>query len=194
MQILTSSATMQWETARNESFTRREVRQVHTIGDDTHNTRTERHYSENSNRPGQYVNGTMTDGINVSSQGKSQTKRTIYMVNGDSISDSAGDKFPYKKLESDSGETGSLQRKYSNGSMGRKSSSTSVGSTGSGTKISSVTMPIRSSSFSTGRKGSNSETPGKFLLCYKIITECLHPCQGVTDLKFSFLLSGCNIL
>ena len=153
---------MQWETARNESFTRREVRQVHTISEDSYNTRTEQQYTESPDRHGQYVNGTITNGIETS-QESTRSKRTIYMVNGDSGSETSADRFPYKKRESDSGETGSLHRTFSSGSTGRRSSGASVGSTGSGTKISSVTMPIRSSSFSTGRKISNSnESPGKF--------------------------------
>ena len=151
---------MQWETARSESFTRREVRQVHTISEDTYNTRTERQFTDTSDRYGQYVNGAIANGID-SSQETSRSKRTIYMVNGDAGSEPVADRFPYKKRDSDSGETGSLQRTYSSGSTGRGSSGASVSSTGSGTKISSVTMPIRSSSFSTGRKSSNSnESPG----------------------------------
>lgn len=145
---------MQWETARSESFTRREVRQVRTISEEMSHTRTERHYSDSSNDPGPYVNGSITNGTD-STQERSYSKRTIYMVNGDSGSDNMDDRFPYKKRDSDSGETGSLQRTYSTGSTGRRSSGASVSSTGSGTKISSLTMPIRSSSFSTGSKVSN---------------------------------------
>ena len=152
---------MQWETARNESFTRREVRQVHTISEDTHETRSERQYAESPDRYGRYVNGTITNGIDTSHD-TSRTKRTIYMMNGDTGSESTGDRFQHKKRGSDASDQGSLQRTYSSGSgTGRKLSGSSVGSTGSGTKISSVTMPIRSSSFSTGRKTSNGrESPG----------------------------------
>lgn len=157
---------MQWETARNESFTRREVRQVHTIKEDAFNTRIERQYSESSEGQGHHVNGTITNGID-SSQQTVRSKRTIYMVNGDSSSEPTTDRFPYKKHDSDASETGSLQCTYSSGSTGRRSSGASVGSTGSGTKISSVTMPIRSSSFSVGRKILNStETPGK---CQQVV-------------------------
>lgn len=160
-QLLTGSVKMQWETARSESFTRREVRQAHTISEEMRHTRTERHYSDSSNDPGLYVNGSITNGTD-STQERSYSKRTIYMVNGDSGSDNMDDRFPYKKRDSDSGETGSLQRTYSTGSTGRRSSGASVSSTGSGTKISSLTMPIRSSSFSTGSKVSNrGESPGK---------------------------------
>ena len=159
---------------RNESFTRREVRQVHTIEEDAFNTRTERQHSESSEGQGHHVNGTIINGID-SSQPTIRSKRTIYMVNGDSCSEPTSDRFPYKKRDSDASETGSLQRTYSGGSTGRRSSGASVGSTGSGTKISSVTMPIRSSSFTVGRKTSNSsETPGK--------------CQGVVFMKSLLLI------
>lgn len=156
-----SVAKMQWETARTESFTRREVRQVHTVNETTHDSRSEQQYTETANRHGQYVNGSITNGID-SLQETSRSKRTIYMVNGDTTSESTNDRFPYKKRGSDASETGSLQRIYSSGSgTGRKLSGSSVGSTSSGTKISSVTVPIRSASFSTARKVSNSmESPG----------------------------------
>ncbi|XP_078368600.1 lipoxygenase homology domain-containing protein 1-like isoform X2 [Oculina patagonica] len=151
---------MQWETARSESFTRREVRQVHTISEDAHETRNVRQFTESLDRNGRYVNGTVTNGIDTSHE-TSRSKRTIYMLNGDAGSESTSDRLPYKKRGSDASDQGSLQRTYSSGSgTGRKLSGSSVGSTGSGTKISSVTMPIRSSSFSTGRKTSNSrESP-----------------------------------
>ena len=150
---------MQWETARNESFTRREVRQVHTISEDTQETRNERQYMESPDRFGRYVNGNITNGIDTSCD-TYRSKRTIYMMNGDT--ESSSDRYPYVKRGSDASDQGSLQRTYSSGSgTGRKLSGSSVGSTGSGTKISSVTMPIRSASFSTARKPSNSkENPG----------------------------------
>ena len=153
---------MQWETARNESFTRREVRQVHTISEATHETRNEQHFTESHDRYGRYVNGTITNGIDTSYE-SSRSKRTIYMMNGDNGSES--DRLPYEKRESGTSEQGSWQRTYSSGSgTGRKLSGSSAGSTGSGTKISSVTMPIRSASFSTGRKVSNSmESPGNHI-------------------------------
>lgn len=152
---------MQLETARNESFTRREVRQVHTISEGTNETRSEWQYTESPDSYGQYVNGNITNGID-SSHETSRSKRTIYMVNGDTGSESTSDRFPYKKQGSDSYEQGSLPRTYSSSSgTGGKMSGGSVSSTGSGTKISSVTMPIRSASFSTARKTSNTkESPG----------------------------------
>lgn len=145
---------MQWESPRNESFTRREVRQVHTITGDGYTTRIERQYSESSKGPGEYVNGNIMNGTE-SLQQRTNSKRTIYMMNGDSNSESKAERFPYKKRDSDTGTTGSLQQTFSTGSFGRKSSNGSVSSTGSGTKISSITMPIRSSSFSTGRRTSS---------------------------------------
>ena len=152
---------MQWESPRNESFTRREVRQVHTITGDGYTTRIERQYSESSKGPGEYVNGNIMNGTE-SLQQRTNSKRTIYMMNGDSNSESKAERFPYKKRDSDTGTTGSLQQTFSTGSFGRKSSNGSVSSTGSGTKISSITMPIRSSSFSTGRRiSSGTELPGK---------------------------------
>lgn len=153
---------MQWETARNESFTRREVHQVHTISEDTYNTRVENQYPDSSNGQNQYVNGTITNGVN-SPQQSFHSKRTIYMMNGDSSAEATADRLLYKKRDSDASETGSLQRTYSGGSVQRRSSGASTSSTGSRTKISSVTMPIRSSSFSVGRKTSNNnESPGNY--------------------------------
>ncbi|XP_022806964.1 lipoxygenase homology domain-containing protein 1-like isoform X2 [Stylophora pistillata] len=150
---------MQWETARNESFTRREVRQVHTIGETSHDSWSEQQYTDTNSRYGQFVNGPITNGID-SSQETSHGKRTIYMVNGDTSSEGRDDRFPFKNRESDVSETGSLQRTYSSGSgTGRKFSGSSAGSTNSGTKISSVTMPIRSASFSTRRVSNSSEKP-----------------------------------
>ncbi|XP_058971580.2 lipoxygenase homology domain-containing protein 1 isoform X1 [Pocillopora verrucosa] len=150
---------MQWETARNESFTKREVRQVHTISETSHNSWSERQSIDTTNRYGQFVNGAITNGTDPS-QETSYSKRKIYMVNGDTTSEGREDRFPYKKRESDVSETGSVQRTYSSGSgTGRKLSGSSVGSTSSGTKISSVTMPIRSASFATRRVSSSSEKP-----------------------------------
>ena len=157
---------MQWETARNESFTRREVRQVHTINEVTHETRDE---PPSSDRSGRYVNGNVTNGIDTSRE-TSRSKRTIYMLNGDTATERTSDRYPYVKRGSDASDQGSLQRTYSSGSgTGRKLSGSSIGSTGSGTKISSVTMPIRSASFSTARKPSNSkESPGNYsMVCLK---------------------------
>ena len=156
---------MQWETARNESFTRREVRQVHTISEATHETSNERQYAESADRFGRYVNGNITNGIDTSHE-TSRSKRTIYMMNGDS--ENSSERYPYTKRGSDASDQGSLQRTYSSGSgTGRKLSGSSIGSTGSGTKISSVTMPIRSASFSTARKSSNSrESPGNYSMVY----------------------------
>lgn len=156
---------MQWEAARNESFTRREVRQVHTISDDTNETRNEWQYTESSDRFGRYVNGNITNGIDTPHE-TYRSKRTIYMMNGDT--ESSSDRYPYMKRGSDASDQGSLQRTYSSGSgTGRKLSGSSVGSTGSGTKISSVTMPIRSASFSTARKPSNSkESPGNYSMLF----------------------------
>lgn len=143
------------------------MRQVHTISEATHETRNEQHFIESPDRYGRYVNGTITNGIDTSYE-SSRSKRTIYMMNGDNGSES--DRLPYKKRESEASEQGSLQRTYSNGSgAGRKLSGSSAGSTGSGTKISSVTMPIRSASFSTGRKVSNSmESPGNHINFYGV--------------------------
>ena len=156
---------MQWETARNESFTRREVRQVHTISEATHETRNEQQYAESTDRFGQYVNGNITNGIDTSHE-TSRSKRTIYMMNGDS--ENSSERYPFTKRGSDASDQGSLQRTYSSDSgTGRKLSGSSIGSTGSGTKISSVTMPIRSASFSTARKSSNSrESPGNYSMVY----------------------------
>lgn len=135
------------------------MRQVHTISEDTQETRNERQYTESPDRFGRYVNGNITNGIDTS-RDTYRSKRTIYMMNGDT--ESSSDRYPYVKRGSDASDQGSLQRTYSSGSgTGRKLSGSSVGSTGSGTKISSVTMPIRSASFSTARKPSNSkENPG----------------------------------
>ena len=135
------------------------MRQVHTISEDTQETRNERQYMESPDRFGRYVNGNITNGIDTSCD-TYRSKRTIYMMNGDT--ESSSDRYPYVKRGSDASDQGSLQRTYSSGSgTGRKLSGSSVGSTGSGTKISSVTMPIRSASFSTARKLSNSmENPG----------------------------------
>ena len=156
---------MQWETARNESFTRREVRQVHTVSEATHETRNERQYAESADRFGRHVNGNITNGIDTSHE-TSRSKRTIYMMNGDS--ENSSERYPFTKRGSDTSDQGSLQRTYSSGSgTGRKLSGSSIGSTGSGTKISSVTMPIRSASFSTARKSSNSrESPGNYSMVY----------------------------
>ena len=115
---------MQWESTRNESFTRREVRQVHSDG---YSTRIERQYSESSNGRGLHVNGSIAN-VTDSLQQKT-SKRTVYMTNGDSNSDSASEKFPLKKRGSDASDSGSLHRTYSIGSSGRKSSNSSVGST-----------------------------------------------------------------
>lgn len=143
---------MQWESTRNESFTRHEVRSV------GYSTRIERQYSESSNGRGLHVNGSIANGTDSLQQKMSQ--RTVYMTNGDSNSDSA--KFPFKKRGSDASDTGSLHRTYSIGSSGRKSSNSSVGSTNSVTKKSSITMPIRSSSFTAGRRiSSDTEPTGK---------------------------------
>ena len=156
---------MQWETARNESFIRREVRRVHRISEATHETRNERQYAESADRFGQYVNGNITNGIDTSHE-TSRSKRTIYMMNGDS--ENSSERYPFTKRGSDASDQGLLQRTYSSGSgTGRKLSGSSIGSTGSGTKISSVTMPIRSASFSTARKSSNSrESPGNYSMVY----------------------------
>ena len=156
---------MQWETPRNESFTRREVRQVHTISEDTHETRNERQYTESPDRFGQYVNGNISNGIDTSHE-TYRSKRTIYMMNGDA--ESSSDRYPFIKRGSDASDQGSLQRTYSSGSgTGRKLSGSSVGSTGSGTRISSVTMPIRSASFSTARKPSTGkESPGNYSMVH----------------------------
>lgn len=137
------------------------MRQVHTISEATHETRNEQQHTESSDRFGRYVNGNITNGID-SSHETSRSKRTIYMMNGDT--ESSSDRYPYLKRGSDASEQGSLQRTYSSGSgTGRKLSGSSIGSTGSGTKISSVTMPIRSASFSTARKPSNTEeSPGNY--------------------------------
>lgn len=137
------------------------MRQVHTISEATHETRNEQQHTESSDRFGRYVNGNITNGIDTSHE-TSRSKRTIYMMNGDT--ESSSDRYPYLKRGSDASEQGSLQRTYSSGSgTGRKLSGSSIGSTGSGTKISSVTMPIRSASFSTARKLSNTEeSPGNY--------------------------------
>lgn len=137
------------------------MRQVHTISEATHETRNEQQHTESLDRFGRYVNGNITNGID-SSHETSRSKRTIYMMNGDT--ESSSDRYPYLKRGSDASEQGSLQRTYSSGSgTGRKLSGSSIGSTGSGTKISSVTMPIRSASFSTARKPSNTEeSPGNY--------------------------------
>ena len=166
-----SLATMQWETAQNESFTKREVRQVHTISETSHNSWSERQSIDTTNRYRQFVNGAITNGTDPS-QETSYSKRKIYMVNGDTTSEGREDRFPYKKHESDVSETGSLQRTYSSGSgTGRKLSGSSVGSTSSGTKISSVTMPIRSASFATRRVSSSSEKPGNYNIVFEIIVD-----------------------
>lgn len=137
------------------------MRQVHTISETTHETRNEQQHTESSDRFGRYVNGNITNGIDTSHE-TSRSKRAIYMMNGDT--ESSSDRYPYLKRGSDASEQGSLQRTYSSGSgTGRKLSGSSIGSTGSGTKISSVTMPIRSASFSTARKPSNTEeSPGNY--------------------------------
>lgn len=137
------------------------MRQVHTISEATHETRNEQQHTESSDRFGRYVNGNITNGIDTSHE-TSRSKRAIYMMNGDT--ESSSDRYPYLKRGSDASEQGSLQRTYSSGSgTGRKLSGSSIGSTGSGTKISSVTMPIRSASFSTARKPSNTEeSPGNY--------------------------------
>lgn len=137
------------------------MRQVHTISEATHETRNEQQHTESSDRFGRYVNGNITNGIDTSHE-TSRSKRAIYMMNGDT--ESSSDRYPYLKRGSDASEQGSLQRTYSSGSgTGRKLSGSSIGSTGSGTKISSVTMPIRSASFSTARKLSNTEeSPGNY--------------------------------
>ena len=140
---------MQWETMRNESFTRREVGQIHTITED------------GSDRFGHHENGTMTNGIETK-HGTSQAKQTIYMLNGETSVKGGNERYPFNRRESDSSDTGSLVRTYSSASgTGRKTSGGSIGSTG-GTKISSVTLPIRSASFSTARKTSSgsSESSG----------------------------------
>ena len=156
---------MQWETARNESFTRREVRQVHTISEVTHKPRDERQHTESADRFGRYVNGNITNGTDTSHE-TSRSKRTIYMMNGDTTTESTSDRYPSIKRGSDASDQGLLQRTYSSGSgTGRKLSGSSIGSTGSGTKISSVTMPIRSASFSTARKPSK-ESPGNYSVVY----------------------------